>query len=257
MKQSAIVKPYQEKIYQQANIYCCYNANAIDDFSPEMLNSDFWHKNNAITGSAQGRGTTWFVQYDSPEVNTMEKQQWVLRHYFRGGLIGKIINDKYFFTGQNSTRAAQEYHLLNTLQGLALPAPKPVAFRVIKQGLFYQADLLSSRIEHAQDLVAVLSKAPLVEHIWREVGKVIRRFHDAGIYHHDLNSHNILLDEENNVWLIDFDRGEQRAVAQSWQQANMARLLRSFEKEKAKLPNFNWQKSDWQLLLAGYLQSNE
>jgi 3-deoxy-D-manno-octulosonic acid kinase len=187
----------------------------------------------------------------------MEKQQWVLRHYFRGGLIGKIINDKYFFTGQNSTRAAQEYHLLNTLQGLALPAPKPIAFRVIKQGLFYQADLLSSRIEHAQDLVAVLSKALLAEQVWREVGKVIRRFHDAGIYHHDLNSHNILLDEENNVWLIDFDRGEQRAVAQSWQQANMARLLRSFEKEKVKLPNFNWQKSDWQLLLAGYLQSNE
>ncbi|MFB0999324.1 MAG: 3-deoxy-D-manno-octulosonic acid kinase [Colwellia sp.] len=252
MKQSAIVKPYQEKTYQQANIYCCYNANAIDDFSPVMLNSDFWHKNNAITGSAQGRGTTWFVQYDSPEVNTMEKQQWVLRHYFRGGLIGKIINDKYLFIGQKNTRAAQEYQLLDILQSLALPAPKPIAFRVTKKGLFYQADLLSSRIEHAQDLVAALSKGELTGEVWREIGKVIRRFHHAGIYHHDLNSHNILLDDKNQVWLIDFDRGEQRAVSSAWQQANIARLLRSFEKEKNNLPVFHWTKEDWNILLEGY-----
>jgi 3-deoxy-D-manno-octulosonic acid kinase len=253
LNKSAIVKPYQEKTYQVDNIYCCYNANAIDDFSPEMLNSDFWQQNNAITGSAQGRGTTWFVEYNSLGSKSSEKQQWVLRHYYRGGLIGKIINDKYFFTGQENTRAAKEYQLLDILQSLALPAPKPIAFRVINQGLFYQADLLSSRIEHAQDLVAILSQRELVEDVWLEIGRVIRRFHDAGIYHHDLNSHNILLDDKKKVWLIDFDRGDQRAVSSAWQQANMARLLRSFEKEKAQLPNFYWKKSDWQLLIEGYL----
>jgi len=180
-------------------------------------------------------------------------QQWVLRHYYRGGLIGKIINDKYLFTGQKNTRAACEFQLLNILQGLTLPAPKPIAYRVTKQGPFYRADLLSSRIEHAQDLVAILSQRELAEQEWFEIGRVIRRFHDAGIYHHDLNSHNILIDHQKNVWLIDFDRGEQRAVSSVWQQANMARLLRSFEKEKTKLATFYWQKSDWQFLLEGYL----
>ena len=65
MNKSAIVKPYQEKTYQEGNVYCLYNANAIDDFSPEMLNSQYWQDKNAITGSAQGRGTTWFIQYNS------------------------------------------------------------------------------------------------------------------------------------------------------------------------------------------------
>jgi 3-deoxy-D-manno-octulosonic acid kinase len=253
LNKSAIVKPYEEKTYQEGNVYCRYNANAVDDFSPEMLNSQYWQNKNAITGSAQGRGTTWFVQYDSVNSTSKSNQQWVLRHYFRGGLIGKMINDKYFFTGQEKTRAAQEYTLLNILQSLTLPAPKPIAFRVTKNGPFYQADLLSSRIENAQDLVAILSKEELAENVWREVGKVIRRFHDAGIYHHDLNIHNILLDDNNNVWLIDFDRGDQRAVSQAWQQANISRLLRSFEKEKTKLPVFYWTKEHWNMLLEGYL----
>jgi 3-deoxy-D-manno-octulosonic acid kinase len=253
LNKSAIVKPYQEKTYQHGNIFCRYNGNAIDDFSPEMLSSQYWKDKNAVTGSAQGRGTTWFVQCDSLNSTSKSKQQWVLRHYYRGGLIGKIINDKYFFTGQEKTRAAQEYKLLDILQSLALPAPKPIAYRVTKNGSFYQADLLSSRIENAQDLVAVLSKDELTEEVWREVGKVIRRFHDAGIYHHDLNSHNILLDDKNKVWLIDFDRGGQRVVSSAWQQANISRLLRSFEKEKIKLPTFHWTKEHWNTLLEGYL----
>ena len=253
MNKPAIVKPYQEKIYQKDNIYCAYNARLVKYFSPEMLTSEFWQQRNAVTGSAQGRGTTWFVEFISQKKSPQPKQQWVLRHYYRGGLIGKIIKDKYIFTGQKNTRAACEYQLLNTLQKLALPAPEPIAFRVIKQGMFYQADLLSSRIENAQDLVAILSAGEVAEEVWLEVGRVIRRFHDAGIYHHDLNSHNILLDENNKVWLIDFDRGEQRQSSASWQQANMARLLRSFEKEKARLPNFYWEKLNWQLLLEGYL----
>jgi len=253
LNKPAIVKPYQEKIYQQGNVYCCYNANAVENFSPEMLSSQYWQEKNLITGSAQGRGTTWFVQYDSLDSTLPTMQQWVLRHYYRGGLIGKIINDKYLFTGQKNTRAACEFQLLNVLQGLTLPAPKPIAYRVTKQGPFYRADLLSSRIEHAQDLVAILSQRELAEQEWFEIGRVIRRFHDAGIYHHDLNSHNILIDHQKNVWLIDFDRGEQRAVSSVWQQANMARLLRSFEKEKTKLATFYWQKSDWQFLLEGYL----
>jgi 3-deoxy-D-manno-octulosonic acid kinase len=253
LNKTAIVKPYQEKTYQQGNVFCRYNANAIDGFSPEMLDSQYWQEKNSVTGSAQGRGTTWFVQYDSRNKKSINKPQWVLRHYYRGGLIGKIINDKYFFTGQENTRAAQEYQLLGTLQSLALPAPKPIAFRVVKQGPFYQADLLSSRIEHAQDLVAILSKGEMTEEVWREVGKVIRRFHNAGIYHHDLNSHNILLDDNNNVWLIDFDRGDQRDVSSAWQQANIARLLRSFEKEKNKLPIFHWTKEHWNMLIEGYL----
>ena len=180
----------------------------------------------------------------------------MLRHYYRGGFIGKFNKDSYWFTGQNNTRAAREFSLLLTLQHLGLPAPEPVAYRVSRQGLFYRADLLSTRIREAQDLVGILTHQPLDETVWADIGATIRRFHDNGIYHHDLNAHNILLGKGQKVSLIDFDRGEQRTIKQSWQQANIERLLRSFRKEKNKIPGFHWQQDNWQMLLTGYLSAS-
>jgi len=215
-------------------------------FNSEMLSSSYWQQQEAITGSAQGRGTTWFIQH--------QKKHWVLRHYYRGGLIGKFNKDHYIFTSQASTRAAKEFALLSLMQTWKLPAPKPVAYRVIRNGLFYQADLLSSRIENAQDLVAVLTQQALSDELWFSIGETIKRFHEKGIYHHDLNAHNILVDDNNKVWLIDFDQGEQRKIQQSWQHSNMQRLLRSFRKEHNKLSTFSWLEENWNMLLEGYQQ---
>ena len=249
MNQPAIVKPCQKKTYQQGNTYCQYDSDDITEFMPEMLNSDYWQAKNAIVGSAQGRGTTWFIATKNADHVT---QNWVLRHYYRGGLIGRVINNLYLFTGIERTRAAREFSLLTSMRALGLPAPKPVAFRVTKHGGFYRADLLSSRIEDAEDLVGILSKRTISDVLWQEIGRVIKRFHHQGIYHHDLNAHNILIDNNNKVWLIDFDRGEQRQQQNKWPAENMARLLRSFRKESHQLNNFQWCEKNWQALLHGY-----
>ncbi len=249
MNKPAIVKPCHEKIFQQDNIYCRYNGDEINAFVPEMLNGDYWQAKNAIVGSAQGRGTTWFI---ASENSAGIMQNWVLRHYYRGGLIGKVLNDQYMYTGLENTRAAREFDLLKTMLALGLPAPKPIAFRVSKHGLIYRADLLSSRIENANDLVAILSKHEINDQLWQDIGKVIKAFHQQGIYHHDLNAHNILLDDNNKVWLIDFDQGEKRNNQHKWPTENMARLLRSFRKESHKIAGFQWHEKNWQTLLTGY-----
>lgn len=210
-----------------------------------MLSAHYWQSQQAITGTAQGRGTTYFLQYE-------QQPQWVLRHYYRGGLIGKLIKDTYLFTGIKNTRAAKEFLLLESLQALNLPAPKPVAFRVIKNKGTYQADLLSQRIENAQDLVEILTQKVVSNELWHKVGQVIKRFHNNGVYHHDLNAHNILIDTAENVWIIDFDRGEIRKETGTWQQENMARFKRSLEKEKMQLSTFYWEDKNWQQLLNGY-----
>ena len=245
---TAIVKPCLEKSaekhIQQGNCYCVFDSSQLNEFSPEMLSPDYWQQQQAIEGSAQGRGTTYFIKH--------QEQHWVLRHYYRGGLMGKLNKDSYFFTGVNNTRAAKEFQLLVTMKKLGLPAPQAIAYRVIKKGLFYHADLLSSRIENAQDLVAILQQQALTEKTWFEIGAMIKCFHQQGIYHHDLNSHNILLDQQNKPWLIDFDRGEQRVIDKSWQENNLARLLRSFKKEQVKIKHFQWQEKNWQQLLNGY-----
>ena len=236
---------------EQGKTTCFFNESLISDFTAEMLNPSYWQRQDAVTGSAQGRGTTWFVAYKD---NNNNQHDWVLRHYYRGGLIGKIIKDSYWFSGVESSRAACEFALLRHMKTLQLPAPEPVAYRVIRHKLTYQADLLSSRIQDAQDLVAVLSEKTLTDDVWQRIGATIKRFHHHGIYHHDLNSHNILLDDKEQVFLIDFDRGELRTnpVNTEWKQANMARLQRSFLKELNKLEQFYFTEKNWQALMSGY-----
>ena len=239
---------------KQGNVTCFFNQSLISNFSAAMLSASYWQQHNAVTGSAQGRGTTWFVAYkDHKDI----QHDWVLRHYYRGGLIGKINKDSYWFTGVEKTRAAVEFALLRHMKTLQLPAPEPIAYRVIQQGLCYKADLLSSRIQDAQDLVAVLSKQPLADDIWQRIGATTKRFHHHGIYHHDLNSHNILLDNKAQVFLIDFDRCELRTnpVKTQWKQENMARLQRSFLKELTKLPQFYFTEQNWQTLISSYQQT--
>ena len=74
-----------------------------------------------------------------------------------------------------------------------------------------------------------------------------------------MNSHNILLDDKEHVFLIDFDRGELRTnpVNIQWKQENMARLHRSFLKELNKLDQFYFTDDNWQALMIGYQGSYE
>ena len=231
-----------------------FNHTLIDDFNVRMLCPSYWQQQQAVTGSAQGRGTTWFITYQN--INKIE-HHWVLRHYYRGGLIGKLINDSYWFNGLSKTRAACEFALLRHMNTLNLPTPQPIAYQVQQQGFYYTADLLSSRIENASDLVKILTKKPLADDVWYEIGATIKRFHQHSIYHHDLNSHNILLNNKAAVFLIDFDRGELRTnpIKTQWKQDNINRLQRSFLKEQNKLTTFHFNDDNWQTLLQGYHSS--
>lgn len=244
---NTIVKPCQEKDFIIGNISGQYDRNCIENFSVDMLSPSYWQQKSAIVGTAQGRGTTYFIKHQSSE--------WVLRHYYRGGLIGKLLHDSYCYTGHKNTRAAKEFRLLNHLNELALPAPKPIAYRIIRSGISYRADILTARIQNAKDLVAILQEQEISEQVWLSIGSCIKKFHDHGIYHHDLNAHNILLDDRLKVWIIDFDQGELRTPQRTWQQANMTRLLRSFNKEVQRSSIFHWQPQDWSTLMEGYLSN--
>ncbi|WP_341501861.1 3-deoxy-D-manno-octulosonic acid kinase [Gallaecimonas sp. GXIMD4217] len=209
----------------------------------DCFHYDYWQRRDAVTGHAFGRGTTFFLHHQGHD--------WVLRHYRRGGLVGKLINDSYLYLGLEKTRPVAEFKLLQYMVELGLPVPRPVAAHISRHGLWYRGDIIIERIPSARDLVAWLGEGPLGADDYKAVGRLIRRFHGAGIYHADLNSHNILRNEQGQLWLIDFDRG-QRRPAGVWKEDNLARLKRSFEKEKGRLAHFHWQPDDWQALMAGY-----
>ncbi|GAA6185019.1 3-deoxy-D-manno-octulosonic acid kinase [Aliiglaciecola sp. NS0011-25] len=217
----------------------CFLPNCQSDYFSPI----FWQQKNAIIGSAVGRGTTHFIQTEQHEL--------VLRHYRRGGLIGKLLSDQYLYLGLESTRAFREYNLLAKMNAMGLPAPTPVAYRIIKKCIYYQADLLTVKIANAQDIHHVLQNRALSEQEWKNIGETIAQFHQQQIYHHDLNIHNIMLDDAGKIWLIDFDKCAEKA-GESWKQSNLERLLRSLNKETNKIDNYNFQQSDWLFLQAGY-----
>lgn len=215
--------------------------------NPELFSYTYWQANGAITGQAKGRGTTYFFGHN--------QQDFVLRHYRRGGLIGKLINDKYLYTGLESSRPWQEFKLMQHMRSLGLPCPTPIAAKLKKSHVCYQADIITGKIPHAQDLHQRLLKQKLSSEVWQNIGQTIAQFHNQQIYHHDLNIHNIMLDNAQQAWLIDFDKCSVRKDA-DWKHANIQRLKRSFEKER-RLHAIHWFEEDWLSLLNAYTDSQQ
>ena len=169
-----------------------------------------------------------------------------------------VVEDAYLFTGNDSTRSLSEFRLLKKLQDLGLPVPVPVAAIAWRHRLcLYRAAILVKRIPGAVTLPA--SERLRDPGLWLELGQVIRRFHEAGLNHVDLNCDNILLTGEQ-IFLIDFDRcqllsGSYAQFGAAWQQKNLERLRRSVEKRCALLSHRE-QSVLWNRLLFGY-QSTE
>ena len=212
--------------------------------SSDWFSPSYWQQNDAVTGQSQGRNITYFVKH--------QDKQLVLRHYYRGGLIGKIAKDGYLYAGLKQSRVYKEFALLEKMLELGLPVPKPIAARLVKKLHLYTADIIMEQIPLAQDLFQILKVRALTKDEWINLGNTIAKFHHNGIYHADLNIHNLMMDNTGKIWLIDFDRGQIKPNKTKWQKSNLERLKRSLEKEKSKYPEFNWQANQWLHLLKGY-----
>ncbi len=236
------MKPCETTVDNQHILYDVERIANIEAFSfdPDQLQA-----RGALRGTAQGRGNTFFFQHEGALL--------VLRHFRRGGKIAALAKDRYFWSGLQRTRAWREWHLLEKLHAMGLPVPLPVAARVIRRGLCYRADLVTQCIPNSVSLAQRLRQGPLDEMVWSKVAYTLYRFHTLGVYHSDLNAHNILLDVQDEVYLIDFDKGEMRRPASGWQQQNLARLLRSLNKLKLlEGDDFAFTDADWSLLVRIY-----
>ena len=119
-----------------------------DWFSPE-----YWQRKGAIIAEKKGRSTTWFFDYSNGVG--------VLRHYWRGGLIGKLLSDQYLYTGLKNTRTYKEYQLLIELHQRGLRVAVPLAARITINKAVYRGDLITESITGAQSLLEILKQRPL------------------------------------------------------------------------------------------------
>lgn len=208
-------------------IYWRYPNNNIPVFNPIVFDETRLAEQNLISGqAAAGRGNTFFLK--------LEGHLLVLRHYRRGGMAQRVSANRYVFTGLSRTRAMLEFDILQQMHDMQLPVPKPFACRVVQHGATYEASIVTHRIQ-GSTLAHKLVSATVSDEQWKNIGSTIARFHREGIYHADLNAHNILLNDEGLVWLIDFDRASFRPVKtnpsiEKWCVSNLDRLRRSLEK---------------------------
>ncbi|TKV63345.1 3-deoxy-D-manno-octulosonic acid kinase [Marinobacter panjinensis] len=209
-------------------------------FSP-----DFW-QDRAKPVTSGGRGGAWFIDAEASGL--------VLRHYKRGGLMARLAEKTYLFTGFDQARSLAEFRLLGRLRALGLPVPEAVAAIAWKYRLFwYRAAILVKRIPGA----VTFSDSDRLsdESLWALLGQVIRRFHDSGLDHVDLNCDNILV-AEDQIYLIDFDRCQLVSESDNdadatWKQRNLERLHRSVRKRCPSLSS-SQRESLWQHLLQAY-----
>jgi 3-deoxy-D-manno-octulosonic acid kinase len=198
-----------------------YDASRAGNAAPGWFDASYWKERNEVEGEARGRGATYFVRTG--------RQQFVLRHYRRGGLFAKVLGDRYLWRSESATRAFAEWQLLYHLHRAGLPVPAPIAARYVRSGLGYRGDLITRRIDNATTFADLIKAGHVDADSARRIGAEIAAFHAAGADHADLNAHNILVTADR-VWIVDFDRGDLRTPDDSWRRSNLERLHRSCAK---------------------------
>ncbi len=232
--------------HSQGPVSIIHDADVVADFPPQHFDPDYWRDRGAYEGEAeQGKGTTVFLREGG--------QSWAMRHYHRGGAVAWFVRDAYLWTGLKRTRPWREFQLLAHLTELGLPVPAPVAARAVRSRFVYRADLVMQRIENARVWQDWMRNDQLQAQDWQDLGQTLRRFHDAGVCHHDLNINNIMRTEEGAIYLIDFDRSRIRKGGELWKRQNLDRLMRSINKQQDKGVDLHFGEPSWRQLLQGYM----
>jgi 3-deoxy-D-manno-octulosonic acid kinase len=180
-----------------------------------------------LTGSAgpTGRGTTARVELPSGRVARIK----ALR---RGGWTAALWRDRFVGTRRalDNLRLAAEAGR----RGVATPAPLALLLARGRTGLV-RAWIAVDEIEGARDLRACVATEGTPRTVaFEAAARLVRRMHDRGVEHRDLNLGNLLIraDREPAAYVVDLDRGRLRAGPLEFRRRQRAlrRLERSYVK---------------------------
>lgn len=128
----------------------------------------------------------------------------VIKHYFRGGLLSRLMTRNYFRLGRS--RAEAEFNCLARVRALGIAAPEPIGY-ITRGGMFYRNWLITREIPRTVSLAEWATThgeniRALTDSFIEQVSVLIQ----AGVFHVDLHPGNVLLDDKGKIWLLDFDK---------------------------------------------------
>ncbi|MDX9973835.1 MAG: lipopolysaccharide kinase InaA family protein [FCB group bacterium] len=150
----------------------------------------------------------------------------LLRTFRRGGLARLLWHDAYLL--QN--RPYRELRIQSTLYDRGFPVPEPLGVVWRRSRVLYRGAIASREVD-GQDLYHYLSTAPAdADGTMERVGALIRRMHDLGVYHADLQVRNLLVGKDG-LYVIDFDKASlHRSLPARLRARNLFRFRRSLRK---------------------------
>jgi 3-deoxy-D-manno-octulosonic acid kinase len=156
----------------------------------------------------------------------------VVRRYRRGGLVARVVADRYVGT---RPRPLRELAVTAEARRRGVSAPEVLAARV-DGGLVYRGALVTLEVPGARTLIDALRDAAGADArcaLAADAGRAVAALHAAGVYHADLNLTNILVRPAGgDAVLVDFDRARLRrgSLGARARRRNLARLRRSLAK---------------------------
>jgi|GEM_PF-187556 len=211
--------PYRREVVDEAEVVALPHALEWATHAVARYGSLFaWAEARPDAGGLQGRGVAHLVPAAVPAAPFSEKgaeaggQRWVVRHYRRGGLVARFVEDRFLDVGER--RPLRELRASHAARERGIPTPEVVALGVYPTGVWYRADIVTRWVPDSIDLAAALFDGDPSderrERAMRAAGELVRHAHRAGVVHNDLNLKNVLLtgldDGAPSAWLLDLDR---------------------------------------------------
>ncbi len=177
--------------------------------------------------AGRGRGPTALLELGAG-------RRVLLRRLRHGGLLGPLLGDIFWGT----TRCEAELRVTAALRAAGAPVPRPALVLTRRRlGPLHVGALGTLFEEGSLDGLAFLESGPDARALQRAAfaaGCAVRRFHDAGGSHADLQVKNLLFREEadrTECLVIDLDRAERRdEIGPEERMAQLMRLYRSLRK---------------------------
>ena len=213
-------------VHRVADTTLVFDAVLADELVGIRLADPVARKRLFSRAPRRGRGA-------APSVGLRRDVSVILRRYQHGGMFGGFTGMLHF----GPSRALEELRVTAHAEASGAPVPHVVCLALWPAvGPFWSA-LIGTREERgARDLFEVLLAsvdARARRQLLVEVGAAVRRLHDAGVEHRDLQLRNILVVEEGGrrrIVVIDLDRAVYHSsgrLASRLRARGLGRLTRS------------------------------